>query len=63
QDRTTVEAKLVLWRPLQGGEERALHEHLRGNMPEGIDVVLSFVEEIPRSEGGKYEDFVCNVRD
>lgn len=63
QDRTTVEAKLVLWRPLVGDEEQALLEHLRGNMPEGIDVVLRFVDEIPRSEGGKFEDFVCNVRD
>lgn len=63
QDRSTVEAKLALWRPLQGDEEPALLEHLRGNMPEGIEVVLTFVDEIPRSEGGKYEDFVCKVRE
>ena len=30
-----------------------LREHLRGNMPEGIDVVLTFVDEIPRTSTGK----------
>lgn len=63
QDRTTVEARLALWRPLEGGEQPALLEHIRANLPEGMQVVLSFVDEIPRSEGGKYEDFVCKVRD
>ena len=62
QDRHTVEARLVLWRPAAEGEERQLREHIRGSLPEGIDVVLRYVDDIPRSEGGKFEDFVCNVR-
>jgi len=63
QDRTTVEARLVLWRPAMPAEEQALTAHILDNMPEGMQVVLTYVDDIPRSAGGKYEDFVCNVRD
>lgn len=63
QDRTTVEARIVLWRPASANEEAALVQHILDNLPEGMEVVLRYVDDIPRSEGGKYEDFVCNVRD
>lgn len=63
QDRTTIEARIVLWRPASPEEEAALTTHLRDNLPEGLNVMLRYLDEIPRSAGGKYEDFVCNVRD
>ena len=62
QDRTTVEARIVLWRDATADEGEALKQHVLDNLPEGMQVVLNYVDEIPRSEGGKYEDFVCNVR-
>lgn len=61
QDRLTIEALIALWRPLADGEEAALLKHVHANMPEGMHVKLTFVDRIPRSEGGKYEDFVCRV--
>ena len=63
QRRDLVEARIVLWRPASAAEEAALIQHIRDNLPEGIAVELRLVDDIPRSEGGKYEDFVCNVRD
>lgn len=62
-DRTTIEARFVPWRPIAAEEEQALLAHVRSNMPAGMAVTIRYVGEIARSEGGKYEDFVCNVRD
>lgn len=63
QSRTVIEARFVLLRPLVAGEEEALLAHLHQNMPAGIDFALSYVDHIQRSEGGKYEDFLCRVDD
>src|SRR3546814_17305726 len=61
-DRTTIEARFVPWRPIAAEEEQALLAHVRSNMPAGLPVTIRYVGEIARGEGGKYEDFVCNVR-
>jgi phenylacetate-CoA ligase len=63
QDRRSVEARIALWRPFEGEEQQRLLAHLRDKMPDGMTVQLKLVDEIPRSPGGKYEDFVCNLRD
>ncbi|GAB4370342.1 MAG: phenylacetate--CoA ligase family protein [Kiloniellaceae bacterium] len=63
QRRDLVEARIVLWRPATAAEEQALIQHVRDSLPAGIEVALRIVDTIPRSEGGKYEDFVCNLRD
>lgn len=62
-DRHRVEARFALWRPFEGDEERRVVEFLRDKMPEGIDFHVTVVDEIPRSPGGKYEDFVCMAKD
>lgn len=61
-DRTTVEARLALHRPFEGEEERKLTAHILSTLPEGMDLRLTLVDEVPRSPGGKYEDFVSLVR-
>ncbi|MEQ8356861.1 MAG: hypothetical protein RH942_15065 [Kiloniellaceae bacterium] len=62
-DRRNIEARFALWRPFEGDEEQRLLAHVRATMPEGMTVRITLADEIPRSAGGKYEDFVCLVRD
>jgi phenylacetate-CoA ligase len=62
-DRATVEARFALHRPFQGEEEQRLRKHVLSTLPEGVELRISLVDEVPRSPGGKYEDFVSLVRD
>lgn len=57
-----VEARMVTARPLTAAEETQIQETLTGQCgAAGCTIRLVYVEAIPRSEGGKYEDFMCLV--
>jgi phenylacetate-CoA ligase len=53
-----VEARLVPERPLRADEQAELRAHLAARMPASVTVELKLLEDIPRTAGGKYEDFV-----
>ena len=56
-----LEARMVVSQPLTAKEEEYLVGRIRSRLPEGIRVAVRYVEAIPRSAGGKYEEFVCEV--
>ncbi len=58
RDLQNVEAKLVMENPPSDQEKKNLHKFLIGCLRHEFDLELSFVEEIPRSPSGKYEDFM-----
>lgn len=57
-----VEARLVPERPLTAEEQLEVQRHLTERLPGSMIVELALLEDIPRSKGGKYEDFVNEVR-
>ncbi len=56
-----LEARLVTARPLEPGEEEALRRHLLTALPPGFRVEFAYPTSIPRSAGGKFEDFISEV--
>jgi len=56
----TIEARLVIDRPLQRTEEEQLLALWRERLPPGFSVRLNYVNDIPRSDSGKYEYFRCD---
>ena len=56
-----LEARMVVSQPLSAKEEDYLAGRIRSRLPEGIRVAVRYVEAIPRSAGGKYEEFICEV--
>jgi len=63
KDFRLIEARLVTARPLTREEEKALVQHVQAKLPASFEVRLAYVPEIPRSPGGKYEDFVSEIAD
>jgi phenylacetate-CoA ligase len=59
--RTRLEVLLVCERPLSPAEEATVVNLVRGRQPVAMDVVLTPVREIARSEGGKFEEFICRA--
>lgn len=57
-----VEARLVPERPLSEAEITGIREHLTTRLPGSMAVELKMLDDIPRSAGGKYEDFVNECR-
>ncbi len=57
----TLEARLVTARPLDADEERRLRDLICETMGVPFNVVFSYHDEIPRSAGGKYEEFLSEV--
>ena len=57
-----LEARLVVERPLTAEEEDAVRKHLCSRMPQLETVNFTYVSEIPRSDSGKFEDFVSLVK-
>jgi phenylacetate-CoA ligase len=57
-----VEARLVPARPLSEEEQGQLVAHLAERLPGTVSVQLKLLEEIPRTAGGKYEDFVNEMK-
>ena len=56
-----VEVKLVASRPLSPDEETLLRSHVAEWLGYEFRVTFHYVDDIPRSAGGKYEDFRCEV--
>jgi len=55
--RDAVDVKLVATRPLDAAEETALRAALTEALDYPFAFLLHYVDEIPRSPGGKFEDF------
>jgi phenylacetate-CoA ligase len=56
-----IEVELVTARPLEPAEESALRQMLQSRLGHPFQIVLQTVAGIPRSPGGKFEDFVCEI--
>ncbi|MEW6514162.1 MAG: phenylacetate--CoA ligase family protein [Pseudomonadota bacterium] len=56
-----VEAKLVLSRPLLPAEETEFVTILHRSLGHPFEIIFSYHQEIPRSAGGKFEDFISEV--
>ncbi|MDP6843788.1 MAG: hypothetical protein QGH73_19120 [Rhodospirillales bacterium] len=57
----SIEVKLVTARPLSAGEEDQLREVIVTQLTHPFSVSFTYVDEIPRSKGGKYEEFRSEV--
>jgi phenylacetate-CoA ligase len=58
-----IEARLVSAERLTAEQEERLRGHVLARLPAGLQLAFKYVSEIPRSAGGKYEDFVSEVAD
>ena len=58
-----VELRLVVQRPLTDSEEEQACATLRAKLGHPFRVTISYHSEIPRSRGGKFEEFRCEVTD
>ena len=56
-----IEARLVAAAPLTSEQENALRHHMESRLPPGIRVSIVYRDQIPRSAGGKFEDFISEV--
>ncbi len=56
-----IEVDLVTDRPLEPAEASALRQMLQGRLGHPFQIMLQPVADIPRSPGGKFEDFVCEI--
>ena len=56
-----VEARLVPDGAISVEQQEEIRAHLSGRLPATVDVELRLLEDIPRSAGGKYEDFVNEI--
>ena len=56
-----IEMKLVVSEPLDPFTESQIIDIARRNLGESFNFTLTYVESIPRSAGGKFEDFVSHV--
>lgn len=60
-DREHIEARLVVSRPLMAAEEDGVRQWLQRRLGYPFIVSLVYVEEIPRSPGGKFHDFISHA--
>jgi len=58
-----LELKMVVDRAATAEEEAALERLVRQRLKGNYALALRYVEDIPRSAGGKYEDFRCEMAD
>jgi len=56
-----LEVKLVAKSPLSEADEEKLKEHLRERFGYPFRIAVTYHDEIPRSAGGKFEDFLSEV--
>lgn len=59
----SIELRLALKRPMNLAEEAEIMKAIRESLARPFDITLKIVDEIPRSAGGKFEDFVCAFSD
>jgi phenylacetate-CoA ligase len=57
----TLEVRLVTAAPLGAEDEQRIRERVGSRLPAGFRVSVVYREELPRSTGGKFEDFICEV--
>lgn len=56
-----LEVRLVVEKPLTDEQEDNIRHHFQGSLWPEINVSVSYVQGIPRSASGKFEDFICKV--
>jgi len=56
-----IEVRLVTAAPLTPGQEDGVRRHLQSRLPPGLRLRLVYCDSIPRSAGGKFEDFVSEI--
>ncbi len=56
-----VEARLVAVVPLSPAQEAAFRERVLSMLPPGLTLRFAYCESIPRSAGGKYEEFLSEL--
>ena len=56
-----LEMLLVVSRPPTAAEEKALHDAILDRLRHSFSLKFTYVDDIPRSPGGKYEDFRSEV--
>jgi len=60
-DLETIEAKFVIDRPMTDAEQEQMTQLIQQSLHFPFNIKYSFPETIPRSSGGKFEDFVSLV--
>ena len=61
KDYDLIEVRLVVAAPLAQEQERRLRELILSGLPPGFRLSFVYCEDIPRSAGGKFEDFISEV--
>jgi phenylacetate-CoA ligase len=61
QSLSQIEIKMVVTRPLTEDETEQLHQKITADFGGHFQVSFRYVDDIPRSKGGKYEGFICEV--
>ena len=56
-----IEVRLVTVAALSAREEGDLRQLILSRLPSGFHIRVAYREQISRSAGGKYEDFVCEI--
>jgi phenylacetate-CoA ligase len=56
-----IQARLVVDAPLSATQEERLRRHMEARLPAGIRVQIVYCDAIPRSPGGKFQDFISEV--
>ncbi len=57
-----IELRLVTAKPLEASQEERLRALVLAGMPQGMRLELRYCETIARGAGGKFEDFICEVK-
>jgi phenylacetate-CoA ligase len=58
-----IEIKLVTVHPFSKVEEKLLSDRFRQSCGEDFPIRITYHQEIPRGPGGKFADFLCEIRD
>ncbi len=61
--RRDLEFRIVPSRAFTAAEEQRVKDLIAERLGPGFQVVLSYHDEIPRGQGGKFEDFKCEIED
>lgn len=56
-----IEIRLVVENPLDSNQEARLRDHFNNNLGYSFEMQFSYLDHIPRSQNGKYEEFICNI--
>ena len=58
-----IELRLAVARDLTSDEEEGLRAWVRDKLGHPFEVAITYHAEIPRTAGGKYQDFICELAD